>query len=69
MITQRVESVRQFLCELGLDTVAQKVAPGQSGARGMDASEAILIRTNVNTFKPKAEVAGTTADANSGGSR
>lgn len=62
LITQRVESIRQFLCELGLDSVAQKVAPGMSGGRGMEAAEAILIRTNVNTYKPKSAVAGASAD-------
>jgi hypothetical protein len=62
LITQRVESIRQFLCELGLDSVAQKVAPGMSGGRGMEAAEAILIRTNVNTYKPQSAVAGTAVD-------
>lgn len=53
LIEQRLDSVRDFLSQAGLDTNGQIVAVDLPGGRGMLATEAILIKTEEGTYKPR----------------
>jgi hypothetical protein len=53
LVEARVEQVRNYLCAAGIDTTAETVVPGLAQGRGMDAPQAILIKTNEGTYVPK----------------
>lgn len=53
LIDDRIDQVRNYLCEAGIDTTAEVVAPGLAGGRGMDAAQAVLIKAHEGTYVPK----------------
>jgi hypothetical protein len=53
LIAARTSHVIDFLCDAGLDTSAELLVRDLAGGAGMDAAQAILIRTNEGTYKPK----------------
>jgi hypothetical protein len=53
LLAERIDRVRSYLCEAGIDTTTEVVAPGQPGGRGMDAGQAVLIKANEGTYVPK----------------
>lgn len=55
---ERVARIREYLTEVGVDTSAERVAVGLPADRGMDATQAVLIKVNEGTFKPKKQSAG-----------
>lgn len=56
LVQQRTEQVLKFLAEAGLDTSAEVLRPDLPGGRGMGAPEAVLIKVNEGTYKPKSQV-------------
>lgn len=54
----RLETVRRHLADAGLDTTAEIVRDDLPGGRGMDAGEAVLIKLNEGTYKPKRSAGG-----------
>ncbi len=53
LVAQRIEQVRNYLCAAGIDTTTETVVAGMAQGRGMDAAQAILIKTNEGTYVPK----------------
>ncbi len=49
----RTEAIREFLCAVGIDTTAEVLTQDLPAGRGMLASEAILIKANEATYRPK----------------
>ncbi len=58
LLADRLEHVRSYLCEAGIDTAAEVVVPGQPGGRGMDAGQAVLIKANEGTYVAKKKASG-----------
>jgi len=52
LIDRRTETIRSFLAEAGIDTSKEAVTRDLPGGRGMQATEAMLIRAERGTFKP-----------------
>jgi hypothetical protein len=52
LIDKRVEAVRLFLAEAGIDTSTEVLRHDLPGGPGIDATEAILIKANEATYKP-----------------
>jgi hypothetical protein len=50
LIAQRVEVVRDFLAEAGIDTTHEVVVREMAGGQGMPATEAILIKVKEGTY-------------------
>jgi hypothetical protein len=53
LIDQRVETIRTFLAEAGLDVKGEKLTRDMPGGPGMDAAQVILIKLNEGTYDPK----------------
>lgn len=53
VVAARTDTIVAFLKGHGVDATADTVTPGLPGGRGMRADEAILIRANEGTYKPK----------------
>jgi len=47
---KRLESIREFLAEAGIDTNSEVVKADIAGGEGMDATEAIMIRTKEGSY-------------------
>lgn len=65
LIARRVEVIVDVLAQAGIDTTPEAVVHEMPGGRGMQATEAILIKTHEGTYDPKkksqAGTTGTTA--------
>ncbi len=55
LLEQRTDIVISFLAQRGVDTQAEVLNHELPGGRGMDAKQAILIKANEATYKPKAQ--------------
>jgi hypothetical protein len=53
LITKRTDTIVDFLSEAGIDTTREVVKRDMPGGEGMQATEAILIRTNEGMYNPK----------------
>lgn len=53
LLADRIDQVRNYLSEAGIDTADDVVVAGLPDSRGMDAGQAILIKTNEGTYVPK----------------
>jgi hypothetical protein len=53
LITKRTETIVDFLSEAGIDTTREVVKRDMPGGEGMQATEAILIKTNEGMYNPK----------------
>ncbi|MCK4342589.1 MAG: hypothetical protein KAY37_12795 [Phycisphaerae bacterium] len=53
LIARRTETVMAFLADEGIDTSRKVLTHDLPGGRGMDATQAILIKKNEATYKPK----------------
>lgn len=49
---QRMDTVRQFLADAGVDTSKEVLVEDLPGGSGMDAKEALLIKANEGTYDP-----------------
>lgn len=49
----RLQTLTQYLASVGLSTTAETVCEDLPGGRGMEATEAVLIRVNEGTYAPK----------------
>ena len=69
LIQQRTDTIVAFLGKAGVDTTSKTVVRGLPGGRGMDATQAILIKANEGTYKPKKQGSedGTLLSGSSGG--
>lgn len=52
LIQDRIATVRDFLNAAGVDTTTQWMTEDMVGGEGMDATEAILIKTHEGTYDP-----------------
>ena len=60
LVERRTETIIDFLQDAGIDAAADVVSEGLPGGRGIDATEAILIKANEATYNPdKASSIGT----------
>lgn len=55
LIARRTEVVVDFLTQAGIDTTREVVVRDMPGGDGMQASEALLIKANEGTYRPKKE--------------
>lgn len=53
LIAERTESIMDYLASKGVDTTSEILTRDLPGGRGMDASQAIMIRANEGVYKPK----------------
>lgn len=53
LIAKRIDGVRKYLSDAGIDTAAEVVTLGAAGGRGMDAGQAVLIKAHEGTYVPK----------------
>lgn len=53
LIAQRVQAIRDFLADSGVDTTSMSITPDMPGGPGMDARESILIKMHEGTYDPK----------------
>jgi hypothetical protein len=51
LVQQRLATIREFLSQAGIDTAAEVVRQDLPGARGMEASEAILIKKTEGGYR------------------
>ena len=58
LVKERLEQVTKYLAEAGIDTTGHAVVLGMPDGRGMSADEAILIKQNEGTYKPKKSAGG-----------
>ncbi|QOJ14259.1 MAG: hypothetical protein HRU75_06245 [Planctomycetia bacterium] len=63
---QRVDTLVQFLNEVGIPVTADAVRDDMPGGRGMDAGSAVLIKMNEGTYKPRSKSSQTGASAGAG---
>ena len=59
LIQARTDQITAFLSEAGLDTTQEVLSRDLPGGRGMDAGQAVLIKANEGTYKPKKTGGGT----------
>ena len=65
LLAKRTDSVMQFLREAGITTTSETVTRDLSGGKGMNATEAVLIKANEGTYDPKKS--GTSSSGSSAG--
>jgi hypothetical protein len=68
LVKERLDQVTKYLAEAGVDTSGHVVVLGMPDGRGMSADEAILIKQNEGTYKPKKSAGGSGALPTGGGS-
>jgi len=55
LVSRRIEAVRDFLAEAGIDTTREVVVRDIPGGEGMAATEALLIKQHEGTYQPRRE--------------
>lgn len=63
---KRLETVKNFLAEAGINTTSEVVRADLPGGRGMAATDAILIKVNEGSYKPKKDGADSASAAGGG---
>ncbi|MFQ5806122.1 MAG: hypothetical protein ACE5I3_06710 [Phycisphaerae bacterium] len=58
LIARRTGVIMDFLAQAGVDTTREVVLRDMPGGEGMPAAEAILIKAEEGTYKPKKDTAG-----------
>ena len=49
----RLDTVRDYLCDAGIDTTEETVVVGPPASAGLDAPQVLLIKTNEGTYSPQ----------------
>ncbi len=62
LVQRRLKQIRRFLGEAGVDTTGDVVVLDHPGGGGMMATEAVLIKLNEGTYKPKKDASGQRGD-------
>ncbi len=66
LLTQRAETVREYLAGMGVDTSMDIVTQGMRGGTGMEATEALLIKKNEGIYDPARAKERSTTNVRSG---
>ncbi len=67
LVAARTSAIVEFLREQGVDVTADQIVGDLPGGRGMEASQAITIRANEGTYKPKKSPAGSASSTSGSG--